>query len=152
MAWITKLRNYWGYSYLHLHIKAWRVSWKLLANKTVLKKPPQWKDRLLDRKLFHNMDMIVLPFQRQIKQKCTCIPNVCCSIEGREENKGADLQTHVHGFMFGKRFLDLFQGRSASVEARSSRNLGSSCREINYCWQTFDFHLKWIQKNDTIIQ
>lgn len=32
--------------------------------------------------------------------------------------------------IFGNRFLDLFQGRSASVAARSERNLGSSYRII----------------------
>lgn len=44
--------------------------------------------------------------------------------------------------MFGKRFLDLFQGRSASVEARSSRNLGSSCRGINAFWKHFPLEFK----------
>lgn len=44
--------------------------------------------------------------------------------------------------MFGKRFLDLFQGRSASVEARSSRNLGSSYRGINVCQKTFPLEFK----------
>lgn len=44
--------------------------------------------------------------------------------------------------MFGKRFLDLFQGRSASVEARSSRNLGSSCRGIKVFWKSFPLELK----------
>lgn len=34
-----------------------------------------------------------------------------------------------HGLMLGKRFLDLFQGRSASEVARSCSSFGSSWRD-----------------------
>lgn len=59
--------------------------------------------------------------------------------------------------MFGKRFLDLFQGRSASVEARSSRNLGSSCKGINVCWKTFPLefeilHNHPVRRKTTVLQ
>lgn len=33
--------------------------------------------------------------------------------------KTRENKVHIHGFMFGKRFFALFQGRSASVEERS---------------------------------
>lgn len=63
-------------------LKLVRASLKLLANKTVFKKT-QWKDRLLDWKLFHNVDMT------------SCIPNIYCVIEGRDQNRSWSVNTHT---------------------------------------------------------